>query len=335
MEKNKTIDERLEEIKDIDELDEQAYLDAFNEVNSQTPSAETDSDEAGESDSDDGSPDEKIPEPDGGKKPSAKGTASDGDEEEADDPYAWIDNLPEEDRARAKALQHAAVSDAGRVASLRKRVSDYEARLTAKQASNATGRANAPSSTAKPEDKQLSPKLKEFVEAYPQLAESVQEMVRSDRAELESLIDQRLQPFQEEATYREITEARNRLEEGAAEIFDTPTSGIHYSDVLQSDLYKEVFLESQPAEFQQMARTTSDPDTALWVLKQFMTFAEQYAIENDLMDEEDMKSSSVAEKTREARSKKKATAGTPTPRSAVTDPDESLDYEAIFKRINS
>lgn len=333
MEKSKTIDERLEEIKDIDELDEQAYLDAFNEVNSKTPSAEEDSDEASVADDDDDSPDEKTPEPDGDKKPSDKGTASDDDEEEADDPYAWIDNLPEEDRARAKALQHAAVSDAGRVASLRKRVSDYEARLTAKQASNAMGRASAPSSTAKPEDKQLSPKLKEFVEAYPQLAESVQEMVKSDRAELESLIDQRLQPFQEEATYREVAAARQRLEEGAAEIFETPTTGVHYSDVLKSPLYKDEFLESQPKEFQEMARTTSDPDTALWVLKQFKVFAEQYAKDNDLKDEG--KTSSVAEKTREARSKKKATAGTPTPRSAVTDPDESLDYEAIFKRINS
>jgi hypothetical protein len=318
-----------------EEQEDQAYLDAFNEVNSEkTPSAEDESDGAGVATEEEEAPDEKTPEPDGSEEPSDKGTASDDTKEGEDDPYAWINNLPEEDRARAKALQHAAVSDAGRVASLRRRVSDAEARLTAKAASQTKARVSTPAdSTAQPEEEGLSPKLKEFVEKYPELAASVGEMVKQDRADLEAKIDQRLQPFQEEATYRKVTEARNRLEEGASELFDTPTTKVHYSDVLKSDLYKEEFLKSQPREFQEVATTTTDPDTALWVLKQFRTFAEQYAIDNNLTDEETV--GSAADKTREKRSKRKAAAGTPASRSAVTDPEETLNYEAYFKRINS
>ena len=322
-----------------DQLDDEAYLDAFNEVNSEeTPSADK------EFVDDDGvvyvyeeeSPDDKTPDTDGADASSDKGNADDANEEEEDDPYAWINNLSEEEQKHAKALQHLAVSDAGRVASLRRRVSDAEARLTANKASQAKARVKAPAdSTATTEDKELSPKLKDFTEKYPELASSVQEMVNQDRTDIEDMINQRIQPFQEEATYRKVTEARDRLEDGASELFNTPTTDVHYSEVLKSDFYKEEFLKSQPLEFQEVAATTTDPDTALWVLKQFKTFAEQYAIDNDLMEEDGEDRSSAADKTREKRSKKKAAAGTPASRSAVTDPEETLNYEAYFKRINS
>jgi hypothetical protein len=328
-----TVEEQAAELQAVADKEEQAYLDAFNEANSETPAAKEESDEASVAPKEEDLPADKTPEPDD-DSPSAKGTASDAEKTDDPDPYAWIDDLPEDQRARAKALQHAAVSDAGRVAALQRRAQDAEARLTAKQVTQAKSRAKAPDdSTAKPEDKELSPKLKEFVESYPQLAESVQEMVNQDRADLEQMIDERLQPFQEEATFKKVSEARNRLEEGASEIFDTPTTKVHYSDVLKSDLYKDTFLKSQPKEFQEMATTTADPDTALWVLKQFKTFAEQYAIDNNLMDEGNK--SSAADKTREERNKRKASAGTPSPRSAVTDPEDSSDYETYFKKINS
>ena len=327
--------EKTEEVEFTeDEQEELAYLAAFAAENKDA-SADEEEESDGVSGKSEASPDDEVQEK-GGNKPLSNGTASDGDDGADDDPYAWINDLPQEAQKRAKELQHSATSDAGRVAALQRRADAAEARLQAVKSAQTKRRSEAPADGSAPkEDRPLSPKLKEFVESYPQLAESVQEMVRQDRAELEEMIDQRLSPINEEAEFRKISEARNRLEEGAAKIFDTAHSHIHYSDVLKSDLYTETFLKSQPQEFQQMAMTTQDPDTALWVLQQFATFAKQYAEDNGLMEEDDNGSGNVADKTSARRRSSKATSRTVTSRSAVTDPDDSVDYEAYFKRINS
>jgi hypothetical protein len=317
----------------VDE-DEQAYLDFFKEVNSEAPSAEDKLDDTSVVSESGDSPDDKTPEPDGAEAPSATGTATPETTDDDDDPYAWISDLPPEQQERAKALRHSAVSDAGRVASLQRRNKEVEARLAAVRSTQAEGRDKSPSKgPAKPEEKEMSPKLQEFMESYPQLAESVTELVKQDRRDLEQLIDERLQPVNEDVAYRKISEARSRLEDGASELFDTPNTNVHYSDVLNSELYRDTFLNSQPQEFQDIANTTDDPDTALWVLRQFHDFAERYAQENGLTEEAG--GHSKADKTRERRSANKATAGTPASRSAVTDPEVDADYETIFKRMNS
>jgi len=315
-----------------EDSDEQAYLNFFAEVNSEAPSAGDESEDVSVASTEEASPDVETLETDDAKAPSAKGTATPDTKDDEDDPYAWINSLPPEHQERAKALRHSAVSDAGRVASLQRRNEEVEARLAAARATQAKGRASSPSE-GHAKNEEPSPKLKEFMESYPQLAESVMELVKQDRADLEQLIDQRLQPVNEDVAYRKISEARARLENGAAEIFDTPNTKVHYSDVLASDLYRETFLKSQPQEFQNIANTTDDPDTALWVLRQFHDFAEKYAQENGLTEETG--GHSKADKTRERRSANKASAGTPPPRSAVTDPADTLDYEELFKRMNS
>ena len=316
-----------------EEKEEQAYLDAFKEEG-KALSAEPESDEASVAKDDDDSPDDKDPDTDDSDDESSeKGTASDETKDEAPDPYAWIDDLTPEAQKQAKALKSAVMSSSGRVSSLQRRLNDADAREHARANTQAKGRAATapPKSPETKEDKELSPKLKEFVDTYPELASSVQEMVKNDRTELEAMIDARLQPINEEAAFQRESEARQRLEQGASEIFDTPTSSVHYTDVLNSDLYNKTFLESQPAEFRQMATTTADPDTALWVLQTFATWAEQYAKDNDLL-KEDTAPKSKADKASARRTSNKAAAGTPASRSAVTDPEDVADYEAMFKR---
>jgi predicted nucleic acid-binding Zn-ribbon protein len=319
-----------------DDEEEQAYLDAFNEANApeREPSAGSEDGEAGESSKSDDSPDEKIQDDDGEQSSSEAGTASDEPQKEKPDPYAWIDDLPADVQKQAKALQHRVASSDGRVAALQRRAQEADDRAAARAVAAKSRQKMAAASTST-EDEELSPKLKEFTEQYPQLAESVKEMVSKERTDLEELIASKLEPIEQEAAYREISKARNRLEEGASEIFDTANSGVHYTDVLKSELYAETFLKSQPQEFQRLATTTSDPDTALWVLDQFSTWAERYAKENGLMEEDDTEAKSRADKTSEKRSKQKGTAGTPAPRSAHTDPEADTDYVAYFKHINS
>lgn len=319
-----------------DEKDEQAYLKMFNEEE-KALSAGHEPEPSSVDDDAEGSPDDKDPEPDAAKPATDKGTAGDEKNGEADDPYAWIDDLSPEAQEQAKALQHMAATNTGRLSALQRRLNDAEAREYARAATQATERAkSAPAkSPEKPKEdpKELSTKLQEFVDTYPQLAESVKEMVANDRADMEAMIDERLRPINEEAAFQKESEARQRLESGASKIFDTPKSNVHYKDILDSDLYKDTFLQSQPAEFVQMATTTTDPDTALWVLQTFATWAEGYAKDNGLMDEEPTGTTKTkADKASARRSSSKETAANVDSRSAVTDPDDTLDYETLFRR---
>jgi hypothetical protein len=234
------------------------------------------------------------------------------------------------------------VSNVGRVNALRHRLNEVETRAQANATTDANRRSQPSKSTDKKkvDDAPLSPQLKEFVEKYPQLASSVRELVSKERKELEAELDERLGPVQKEIEYRKLSEAKSRLEDGASMIFDTPNSGVHYSEVLKSPLYREEFLPNQPVEFQRIANSTNDPDTALWVLRQFAEFAEDYARENGLMDdasdtEEQRTPKSKADEVSARRKRLKAEAGTPPSRSAVSDPEDSSDYETIFRQMNT
>jgi len=312
--------------------EEQAYLDAF-KAEEKTLSAEHDPTTTSVVEEVESSPDVKDPTPVADEKATDEGTASNEGKDEEDDPYAWITDLPPDTQKLAKALQHSAASDAGRLSALQRRVNDAEARAQARAATQVKARADAPAKNpeTKEDEKELSSKLQEFVDTYPQLAESVKEMVANDRADMEAMIDERLQPINEEAAFQKASGARQRLEDGASQIFDTPKSKVHYTDVLNSDLYKDTFLQSQPAEFQSMATTTTDPDTALWVLQTFANWAEGYAKDNGLMDETS-ESKTKADKASARRSSNKATAANVDSRSAVTDPEDAISYEALFAR---
>lgn len=326
----RTQDEFEQELED----EEQAYLEAFEEE-SEKLSAESKSKSASVADDLEDSPDDEDHEDGDDEKasPRTDGTAGNAAKEKANDPYAWIDSLPPEQQKQAKALQHNAVSNAGRVSALQRRVNEMQSRLQAKEEVYSTGRKTPSKTPATDEDNEdLSENLQEFMEQYPQLAGSVREMVTAERRALERQMQQQIAPLKEETRARQIAEARNRLEEGAAEIFDTANTNIHYTDVINSELYRDVFLGSQPEDFRRIATTTNDPDTALWVLKQFHDFAERYASDNGLTDEV---STSKADKTSERRRARVAKSSTPPSRSAVTDPEDLGDYEALFRRMNS
>jgi hypothetical protein len=286
-------------------------------------------------------PDDEILESTGEGSPQDEGK---GDDEpptsEADDPYAWINELPEEVKARAEQLRHSSVSNSGRVAALRRRVSEFESREAARAQSSS--RQQPTGTTTTPTDPpETSEELKEFMEKYPALANSVQELVNQERSQMQRELDERVGPVQEELRFQKSIEAKERLETGAAEIFSTAETGIHYTDVTSSTLYNEEFLGSQPEEFRRIATTTADPDTALWVLKQFATFAEEYAEKHGLLDEEgsnaegNSTTTSAADKARATRARRKAEGTTPPSRSAVSDPEDLSDYDALFKSHNS
>jgi hypothetical protein len=320
-----------------DEIDERDYLAAFAEVNgSEEPSAEDTDGEASVADPEESTPDDKDPDEGEEQSPPAKGEASDVTPDGKDDPYAWIDNLPEDVREQAKALRHKFVSTNGRISAYQSRLDAAESEVAALRSVTRVRKKKADTGTNPTEEKELSPKLKEFAEKYPQLAETLQELIAAERAEVEGVIDERLTPLTEERAVEQAKSARQALADGASEIFDTPNTGVHYKDVINSELYKNDFLAAQSEEYRQMARTTSDPETALMIMRQFMDFAHKYAQDNGIVEgKENPASGSKADKTNARRQANKRGAGTPPPKSAVTDPTMSGSYEDDFARFSA
>lgn len=317
-----------------DEKDDLEYTQAFAEANGEkAPEASTDPDPAGVAGEGDGEPSKKDPDPAEAVAPADKGKASDDTPNGENDPYAWIDDLPEDVREQAKALRHKYVSTTGRISAYQSRVDAAEAELAAREAVAVRRQTPSPSTEPK-EDKELSPQLKEFVEKYPQLASSIRELIASESTDVTKVIDEKLSPLTEEAALEKARKARQQLAAGASEIFNTPETGVHYRDVINSELYREHFLKSQPREFRELATTTSDPETALMVMRQFVVFAEDYAKREGIVND-DGKPTSKADTTKARRSAVKDTAGTPNPRTAVTDPLESGSYEDEFARLNA
>lgn len=287
----------------------------------------------------------KDPDLDDSKESSEKGSKSvqDDTKGEPKNPFAWIDALPEGVRKQAESLKGQFDSDRGRVAALQRQLDSRTLADQAKAVAEAEGRTTTPVTRPPLETEELPQHLQDFIEKYPQLAESIKTMnERSADALVRTMqeqIEESLRPIREDRALEKLTTRNKRMAEGAAIIFDTSNTGLDYKEVSKSEFYKQ-WLSSQPTDFQNLARTTQDPDTALLVLEKFANDAEQLAIEQGIVDpatsgEEDEPSgasSEEADATIARRKQVKSQSGTPTTRGTPSTGEDNTTYEDEFRR---
>lgn len=269
-------------------------------------------------------PDNKDPETDAN---SASGSTG----KETSDDDSWMNELSEEARARVEALRHRDESHRGRTSALQRRLNEAEARLEAQRQAAEKGRPNgaAQKPNATPSNETDSESLKEFKEKYPALAKSVEELIGMERQRITSELSERLSPIESARQEEAFISAREKLEQGAAELFDTANTGIDYRDVVESEFYKDTFLKSQPAIVRQTAENTSDPEEALWVLKQFADFAQDYAAKNP-ENAEAVRLAAKADRTKARRAQQKGEATRVASVSSPTGAAPALSYEEEF-----
>jgi hypothetical protein len=270
-------------------------------------------------------PDEEV-RSDGAESPAT--TDGRDDANGAPDPFAWITELPEDVRQQAEALQQQGRTSAGRASALQRKVNELQARLEAREELKGKGRDDASRS---PDNEEDPATLQEFMEKYPSLAKSVQSLVRQEAAGIKETMDSRYGPIYEEVQAKKRTAAAARLEDGAAELFETERTGIDYREIVKSDFYRNDFLANQPAEFQQIANTTQDPDTALWVLQQFKAFADKHDSQAS-SGSETSGTKSRADQASQRRSQARNNAASVKPKSAPADMEQAVGYEAEFQR---
>jgi hypothetical protein len=211
--------------------------------------------------------------------PADKAEAS-GDDQPAEEnnPFKWIDELPEEVREKAKALkedytkvEHSYQSQTGRVRSLQAQLDEERRRQAAAAKTPASGEQPE---TAEPEtNKELAEKLEKYKKDYPDLVDLADAVstnsVGSRLRAMEKLIEERVAPLQEELQTRRAQDARLRFEEKCADILNTKDTGVTYQEVLNSDAYAD-FLDSAPAYLRDIAHTSQDPDEAASVIEAFV-----------------------------------------------------------------
>lgn len=358
MVKQKTDAEIAQEELRQQELEQEEYMKLFAEQNgTEVPSADDDEDDPSVGDDSENSPDDKDPDYDDARykddddeaapeskksksSSSQKGKASDDTSKGKTDPYAWIDDLPEDVREQAKALRHQYVSTTGRISAYQRRLqeADEEAALIRRQLAERSS--ENPDSHPTTEEEELAPELQEFIDKYPELAKAIRGFVATERKSIDRVVDAKLSPITSKEAAEATKAARARLSEGAAEIFNTAETGVNYTDVIVSPLYKDVFLRSMPKDYQNLATTTRDPETALMVMRDFAEFVEKYAEENHLMEEEEKfvrrePTVTKADKVSARRKGVKEAAPRPHQKSVVTDPEDNGDYDTYFRTFSS
>ena len=183
------------------------------------------------------------------------------------DPYAWINSLPEEVQEQAKALRNQANSHHGRATAFQRRVNELTDELrrleAAREAAPADRTPKAPESAA-PE--QLK-KLERLKEDFPEFAEALEEVVTHERKEVERRVSESLKPLEDERARKRAADFLSAVDEGAAKIFNTQETGLHWKAVVDGDDFR-AWLQMQPKSVQQAARLP-DATEAITVLRRY------------------------------------------------------------------
>lgn len=310
------------------ESEELSYDDIFDALaDGKEPAAATeDKEEASTSDSKE-TPAKKDLEDDADSA-SEQGKKAGDSEGEEDDPLRWIEELPEEFREQAKALQqeyeHKLKSQTGRVRSLQSALDEERARRAAARSASQPQRQGS-SSPSGEENEELSAKIKQLKEEYPDLVDLVETLSDAKLANIQKAIDEKVSPLNEEVATRRIRESREKFERAANDILKTEQSGIHYTDVFASDEYRD-FLQNQPARIQRMAATSTDPDEAAWILQQFVK-------EQETTFKQQQEAEAKKKKPAQDRRKKLESNVSPSSRSAVADGEAGMGYEDWFNHF--
>lgn len=257
-------------------------------------------------------------------------------DESQDDPYAWIQSLPEEVRKQAESLKHSALSDRNRVAAYNRHLADARRELDEARAAAARNAPKEPAGQAASEASvsaapELPPKFQQLKEDFPEFADAVQELFEQDRARHEARLSEVLTPLEERRKKDQYDSFWQEVTEGSKEILKTEDGG--YWDVKEvvSGEDFNAWLQMQPKSVQSAARA-ADATEALYVLRRYKQDYDE-AVAQLLASQatETDPSTAEADKTRARRNKVKQKSAVPGSRPGAIDPkNTSGSYEAMF-----
>jgi len=250
--------------------------------------------------------------------------------QEPNDPYKWINDLPEEVREQAKSLRHAAESHHGRAAAFQRRSEELQAELDRNRRQTQPAEPQGkPEESAAPE---LPKEFEKLKEDFPEFAEAVDAIRAYDRQQWDNRIKEQLEPLNQMKNVQ-AREAFNRaVTTEAEEIFKTKETGVTWSDIVNGDDFR-AWLSDQPKSVQQAARTP-DPAEAVYVLRRY---EDDYQRAVKAMDTETTEAqtqkSHKADTVQQKRSKRQAAAVGPGSKPAPVDSaGGGGDYEDEFNR---
>ena len=249
------------------------------------------------------------------------------------DPYDWIASLPEEQREMAESLKHEALSDRGRVSALTRKVNETAQELAALKAHSTVAPASEEAVTTAPELSE-SEKLKRLQEDYPELGKQLTDIWAEREATLRQEFTDQLTPIQAARDADAIASDQAKLEQAAADIFNTEETGVYWKDVVQSEDFA-AWLDMQPTFIQKTARESNDAQDGIDVLK---LYEDDYQAALAAQAAPDPSNSGVdtsqGDKVRAQREQRQATTVSPESRPVGTDTDRiSGDYDSTFNAM--
>lgn len=320
----------------VEEENESSYYDLFEaEWGSRQ---ETDAPESTEPEEEEADP-ETTDDDDAGSTPQEEESHEEESPEPApdsDDPYAWINNLPDDVRDRAAALKHRADSDQGRVAAMNRRVQDLQDemdRIRARASRPAEQDSDDEPSSAAAE---LPEKFKQLKEDFPEFAEAVDAIREYDRQMWNQELNAKLQPFEQERATQSRQAFQSAVTEAAEEIFNTQETGVHWQDIVNGEDFR-AWLSEQPNSIKTAAKTP-DPREAIYVLQRYeddyqAAIAEQNSSNEQAPVQQEEPTTSKADAVKARRLQKKQTGVTVGSKPIISDPNnEGGDYYAEFDR---
>lgn len=258
----------LEELKDQQANEEQSYEDAFEEFASgkEQEAVEEREEEASTSEQEE-TPSSKAPDEDRQER-SSQGTSNESDDD-------WISKLPEEFREQAQALrenydkrENEYRAQVGRVRSLQERLDEERARRAAAASASQPNQQSAKTPEAEANE-ELPEELEKLRKEYPDLYKVVKTMSSHEINRVMPQIEEKINPLSQREAERAHQENLRKFSERASDILKTDETGVTYTEVFASDEYAD-FLSEQPEYVQRMARTSTDPDEAAWILEQYV-----------------------------------------------------------------
>jgi len=325
-----------EEIQEETSEEEPSYEDLFEEMYGSSEAADPDlnaqEDDDGEESADDDAPDSddagSDPQEEGRQEQAAKAQPKPTEDE---DPYAWIDSLPEEVRDKAVHLREQTKTHYGRATAFQRRASQLEEELRRAQALRDAEPADRSSKNSEPAAPKTLEKLERLKEDFPEFADALEEVVQTERQRVQEELRNQLKPLIHEQQERRSNQFVAAVDAEAERIFNTPETGVYWKDVVDGEDFR-TWLEMQPRSVQQAASTPSAQE-AVHVLRLFETDYQAALAEynaRNAQPETVSQETARAEQLKEKRQRRKEASAAPGSKPAGSSRQGGGDYEEMF-----
>lgn len=266
------VDERKEDEVVLEE--EQDELDNwFEEDEDEDQSAEEDAEYEEESspseDEEEPEPDDEDQSEDAAVAASDEGTSAKARSEE--NPYAWMEELDSDLKAKVERLVQSDRSNKGRVAALQRQLDSVRSQQDAREKTQSSAAAQqVAAANGKNLEDMNDEELAEFMEEFPSVARNVQKLIDQ---RVRDEMARRVQPLEEARIQQKLEQDRYILRQEAQRIFNTVETGIDLDDVTSSRAFTQ-WLAEQSQEYQNFARNAESVKAASEVLEDFALYME-------------------------------------------------------------